>query len=413
MGIVNHAVNGTEEYAKAAKLENRIMTQTDDFISRTLSKIKPVELVSTINKGETATEKNEIYCVDNKVAVIPKGFTLSGIDNETSINSGLVIYDLKGDTIDNWNDNKDLIQQNYNQFVWIPVDIDETDSETNVKALHISDWVNNERTEFTKPYTEPFSGAAQWELNDYSNIIKSVYLNGGFYIGRYETGTTVARNKTSGTTDVVIKRDAFPYNYVSWSKTMTNYEPTISFSKQGGGGSWSVGRGAVYLSKNLYNEALSYGAVSTLCYGMEWDAILDFLKNEYDVTSSLNYGNHKTNSFDITRGKYSEDNGGTFTSVTGVYNKPSSTPVLLTTGASDSFKQKNIYDMTGNLAEFTMECLYTAYGDTRIGRGGALYSTDDFGQAALSYRQMSEYDVEISAFYSFGFRVALYINTAD
>ena len=52
----------------------------------------------------------------------------------------------------------------------------------------------------------------------------------------------------------------------------------------------------------------------------------------------------------------------------------SSEGILLTTGASDEFVAKNIYDIAGNVSEWTMEGFSATFGSsdlvTRIGRGG-------------------------------------------
>lgn len=83
-------------------------------------------------------EKNTDY-VDNrgKVAIVPAGFTISKIESETSINGGLVIYDIptkeagkdEGMTDEeiakiDWANADEVLklQKTYSQFVWIPVD---------------------------------------------------------------------------------------------------------------------------------------------------------------------------------------------------------------------------------------------------------------------------------------------------
>lgn len=53
--------------------------------------------------------------------------------------------------------------------------------------------------------------------------------------------------------------------------------------------------------------------------------------------------------FDITKGKYSIDNGVNYTDVIGIYTRTASTKVLLTTGVSERNKALNIYDLAGNI----------------------------------------------------------------
>ena len=69
--------------------------------------------------GKKFTETKE-YTDGTKTAVIPGGFTVSGIRNETRIDDGLVIYLIPDDEIENvkWDGTE---KTKYDQFVWIPV----------------------------------------------------------------------------------------------------------------------------------------------------------------------------------------------------------------------------------------------------------------------------------------------------
>ena len=51
-------------------------------------------------------------------------------------------------------------------------------------------------------------------------MLKSVYQNGGFYIGKYETGIedTPRTSNTTLTETPVIKQNAYPYTYVTCSQ---------------------------------------------------------------------------------------------------------------------------------------------------------------------------------------------------
>ena len=59
-----------------------------------------------------------------------------------------------------------------------------------------------------------------------NKMLKSVYQNGGFYVGKYETGIENAP-KTSGSSDTaptekpVIIQNAYPYNFVTCSQAQT------------------------------------------------------------------------------------------------------------------------------------------------------------------------------------------------
>ena len=95
------------------------------------------ENLPEIEAGTRATEPSE-YKSNNKTAVIPAGFTVSGISTEQSIDGGLVIYDIPEGTTVDWT-NPDSVKTQYNQFVWIPVEVNKTtepkDTETSIASL--------------------------------------------------------------------------------------------------------------------------------------------------------------------------------------------------------------------------------------------------------------------------------------
>ena len=131
-------------------------------------------------------------------------------------------------------------------------------------------------------------------------------------------------------------------------------------------------------SKSLYadSEEKTQGyAVSTLVYGVQWDATVRWLEKKYPGISknSVGYGNYSTS--------------------------------VINTGSNTNYALKNIYDMAGNVYEWTMEKYYTDVNKgyvSAIVRGGSInYSTQP-----ISYR----YDVYSTYEYKdVGFRVALYV----
>ena len=312
-----------------------------------------------------------------QTAVIPKGFTVSNATEEKDVETGLVIYDIpEGATVD-WN-NKTIklpsesetkeIKTAVNQFVWIPVEVNKTtepkDTETNIASFYRSKWANNARstnlTESTTYYTEPDSTNDTADktgiASQIENLTKSIYKYGGFYIGRYEAGSETPRtSETTERTPIGIKQDMYPYNYVKWGESMSNIGDV----------------GAVALSNSLYNSS-NYGATSMLCTGACWDSMLDFIKDEKNVTNSTEWGNYRNAEFEITRGSYAENvNGilGNFTSVEGTDKKEQNKSILLTTGATERNSAKNIYDVAGNCYELTTE---SDSSDDRVSRGRQL-----------------------------------------
>ena len=303
-----------------------------------------------------------------KGATIPKGFTVSGIKSEQTIEGGLVIYDIPEGTTVDWT-NPDSVKTAYNQFVWIPVEVKSTDTENSIANFYRSIWTANaetggERTtRLSTDYPEPDSTNDTADktgiAGQITELTKSIYKYGGFYIGRYEAGSKTPRTRSSGVTEIGIKQDMYPYNYVTWGDSMSSIGTT----------------GAVYLSNSLYNTK-EYGATSMLCTGACWDSMLDFIKDSnHSVTDSTTWGNYKNSeTFEITRGAYavydtSNYTLGSFNNVGSKYSKMKDTSILLTTGATERNCSKNIYDVAGNCFEWTTESYSSS---NRVSRGRQL-----------------------------------------
>ena len=243
--------------------------------------------------------------------IIPKGFAPVNEGNATwgsadGYQKGLVIQDESG-----------------NQFVWVPVD------GTTVKF---------ERYDFGKMSSSIASFDDLTETVPEA-ITTSVTTNGGFYIARYEAGlpegTSSASAAIDGSVRPVSKQGATVWNSIAWSDNGTNDDE-------------NPGDGAVTVARNMYPDTpdSEYGAVSTLIYGTQWDTALKFIGA---------YGGDTTYAIDSTgKGNYY-----------GTTNDPISG--LGTCGADPSFSQKNIYDMAGNVYEWTME----KYSTSRVNRGGS------------------------------------------
>ena len=195
-------------------------------------------------------------------------------------------------------------------------------------------------------------------------MYESVNKNGGFYIGRYETGTTTSRTNTSnGTTDVLVQMNKPVYNYVTWGPSMVSTVGDVTYSGK------NQGKGAVELSRNMYKTSTS--VVSTLCYGVQWDATLRFIATNPEhvtfPTDSTGKGHH--------------------------------TYPLSETGC---YAVNNIYDMAGNASEWTMESYGTS---NRVLRGGGYWL--DPADSPAGMRTMSRQPKYVDNVY--GFRIALYI----
>lgn len=143
-------------------------------------------------------------------------------------------------------------------------------------------------------------------------MLESVKKYNGFYIGRYETGDLYDGNVSK----VVVKQGNYSISNSSWY---------YIYKKE----------------KELYKTSTS--VVSTMIFGSAWDATLIW------INQNLSNGDYAVDS--ETRGNYP---------ITEVWN-------TIATGENEDYKVNNIYDMAGNIGEWTIE----ANGSTeRTIRGG-------------------------------------------
>ncbi len=393
-GSAEKAVAGTND--KVAQEQTRV-----DELMGELGRVE--EQQRQDNLPGTRVSENTKYIRDGKTAWIPKGFTVSGIKSEQSINKGLVIYDIPEGTTPDWS-NPDSVKTKYNQFVWIPVEVKSTDTENSIASFYRSAWTGNtatggERaTGLDASYTEPYS----YDTNNYdqtngitdqiTELTKSIYKYGGFYIGRYEAGSTTERQKSSSQTEeFVVQQDKYPYVLVIWGIKMSD-----------------VSIGAVYLCNNLYSKTnTNYGATSMLCSGASWDSMLDFIKDSsHSVTDSTTWGNYSNSeTYKIYRGSLGVYSNSVYTwntaNATAGTEVTKGDEILLTTGATERNSSKNIYDVAGNCCEWTTESCRSFW---RSAVGGG-YSYDGSSLPASGRNPTTP----TPGYPGYGFRPVLYI----
>lgn len=182
---------------------------------------------------------------------------------------------------------------------------------------------------------------------------------GGFYIGRYEAGIPDGDTKSSNKTGIpVSKKGATVWNYIDYNNSKASAEKMIS-------------------NKYVQTGLLTGTAWDTTCHWIE-DS-LNSINASASLKNSRYYGNH-TNSL----APANINNGS-----------------LKTAGYSEYWKVKNIYDLAGNVWEWTSE---NCGGSSFLYRGGSFYYSG--GSLPVSFRYYCE------ATYTNddrGFRVRLYI----
>ena len=297
---------------------------------------------------------------------IPEGFYYVGGTKEEGIVISDNIEDLgKGDS----SEAAENLQGN--QFVWIPVEnFDEFEREhfgTEAQKWWTGTFVTDGLSD--NNFYEPASDGIM-EDTEVEKMYKSVKENKGFYVGRYEAGTT-ASSGTGIRGEVVSKKEANVYNNVKWGNSMTD----------------ETG-GAVEVARGMYNEEKGNSVTSTLIYGVQWDAIMRWMQ---DVPN-------------LTGGKYVEDSTGMgwYSDNYSNGNANHQTGIDVDGGKN---KVKNIYDLAGNVWEWTIECCDT---NCRVCRGGG-FDLSGSGIPA-SYRDNF---FPSTGYSGFGFRVALYLNLEE
>mgnify|MGYP000965953754 FL=1 len=329
---------------------------------------------------------------------------------EGTIDTGLVIQDASG-----------------NEYVWVVVPrTTAVYATTGLGKTTFTDAdytsIENDLKEYTKTYRGSTSFITDtWYADDKNegwlseteyktlknSMLKSVYENGGFYVGRYEAG--IGTNRTSieaqvngkypvPTTAPVTKADAYPYTYVTRTQ-----------------------------AQNLASNVKSGTKTSSLMFGVQWDLVLAFMHNKGNIedstltSNSTTIGNYYNSTFDLNRGKYAQCGqlGNTWKNfdsaldsivvsneTTGKMKKTEQNSykngILLTTGGTEQSKVMNIYDIAGNVYEWTLEKTPNTY-EPCVTRGGLFNDTG-------SYRPAAEHGGSSSghSFYSIGFRVSIF-----
>ncbi len=337
-------------------------------------------------------------------------------DTSTSIDTGLVIKDANG-----------------NEYVWVVVPrtiaVYKTTGlgkTTFTDADYTS--IENDLKEYTKTYRGSTSYSDTYTADDknvgwfadataYNNLknsmLKSVYENGGFYVGRYEAGidTTTGTNRTSNTdknsdgkytmpsTVPVTKADAYPYTYVTRTQ-----------------------------AQNLASKVNAGTKTSSLMFGVQWDLVLAFMSKDTTkvnqenlkelISNSTTIGNYSDSIFQLSQtGKYATMSNWSLSStwnpsttattnfVDSSRNKLAQSGVngiLVTTGTSETNKVMNIYDIAGNVDEWTLESPSSDINQC-ASRGGSYFDTGSNNPAALRVGSDSVLSIN-----RIGFRVSLF-----
>ena len=375
---VNKYKTAAEEEGKnqVIEIDGKKYNSIEDYM-----KEKEGEKLPDIKAGERAIE-NSNY----NGAVIPAGFTVSKAEGETTIDGGLVIYLINDKTEEEikkltWTGTElENLKKTYDQFVWIPISHEQINNMFICQAktgnngncnitvengvakctvhnstqmagrLYASNTGENYKKAYTEVYTantglrEPdvvtdvdgnsdymstitgdntsYASTANFKKtlqNEYNEIVALIYNAKGYYVGRYETSNIT---ETRGTAINVVAG--------------TNENISNRF--------WDD----MYAQQKAYvaNKGLGKKVKSSMMLGTCYDQMLEFVNvaGKYDVTKVGN----------------------------ALHNRNYSDGPWQTAGLDYTDKtqykdlSKNIYDLEGNVSEWTTEASNT---DSRVCRG--------------------------------------------
>ena len=292
---------------------------------------------------------------------VPKGYTASSIESEKTVNGGFVIYEGKEPVTEA---NLEQAKRTRNQFVWIPIEdasdmYHMVDNKMYGACYEFSSTGYTRKTRAYEPKIVPeydktgtnlevyLDGISQSDFlremeENFYEMIESVATYGGFYIGRYETGN-LSKNEP-----VVVKmnEDIGSQNWYNMYKR----------------------------SKRV--SGLNENVETNMIWGIQFDEILKWLIDTGNKTSqqiganSTSWGNYYNATF-----KYTNTSGGTST-------KSSNANTRIPTGSTEYTKANNIYDLAGNVCDWTMEG-YGSY--SRYCRGGSFNNTGTYLPAHYHY----------------------------
>ena len=322
-----------------------------------------------------------------------------------------------------------------NEFVWIPVDGKTTGGDFNIdykKKLGTNNWRlinatdtaegNRDTTDTTDGLTSNVRGDKLGFSTDATSTIlgvsginntednsrpeKQLIENaGGFWVGRYEAGTTATTAETETTWEeanaknrVVSKAGVQPARQIYQSQALSIAN------------AWDSRTGVVNTT-NTTNGTVAWK--SGLITGAQWDSMCKFIywtTCDEDCTNWGNYNNIASKTYTETIW-HSTDRANDWTSGSNIAKGTSNNRWVFPTGKfvnsnEDTTEKKHIFDVAGNVWEWSTEISINGSGSNAVLRGGS--ANDNSTYHFATYRNGGN-SASTDAGWSMGFRLVLYV----
>ncbi len=406
-GILTKAQTAKEETEKASVEEQRQLAQ----LNATMHTEKYD--YETEDKGE-----------DGKpiIVPIPAGFAPTQIEGENSVEEGLVITD-----------------ENGNEFVWIPCEYDQASVKEgageeivyyNDKSVQDENFDNRDSS--WKQYQFKYNGGTWYDKQPHTIGMESIKQYHGFYVARYEAGVPKdADFYASKEGDIYYTGEPLED---SGNTIVKNTDKYIPVSKKGNQ-VWNYisQKNAKTVAENMVNNS---NVKSYLIDSHAWNTICRLIKkkdkdkNLIDSTKWGNYPNNLETKYEKLKGlwvEHTKSNGWVHDNYnnTSIPKKSSGKYIELATGICEDFKAYNIYDLAGNMMEWTTETGQNPLSDIPEGyptckenedcpssvslpnavlRGGS-FNVSDYEQVVYAYGNVTVHNNNLDI----GFRVVLYL----
>ncbi len=337
-GIIDNSQKAVDTYQAQAKNETETMDYLQDKFGIYISYLDNIN--GTENK-KMIEDEDVGYTYYNPV--VPVGFKAVNTENA----SWKVVEDKElGKVVQGWNSGLVIEDKDGNQFVWVPAKLEGEGNDDLVEYKKTLGTNNMSLTEdnFSTTITDDTNKLPEGIDSEESQI--GTY--GGFYIARYEAGISedmiqeindINKKNTKG--EPVSKKNQVPWNKIDYTKAKENAESMYTGDK----------------------------VKSGLLTGKMWDTTLQWLLKtnvvtDYEINQdSTSWGNYRTaevpgitsyskwEGYYLTGAKWENKNETKLsgTELTAEYNW------LLKTGNTEYTKRNNIYDLAGNVWEWTTE----------------------------------------------------------